>query len=263
MTRERVIAAMEENLAAHVAYVQARMAGMHVVDSPELLLVDSGLASDTFNKILRARLPRRDAPARVRAAVGHFRSRQLPFTWWAGPLSAPEELPALLAEAGLRAAETELGMAVGAAGLPKRIEPPGGLEIRRVEDLEALGHFADINAANWDPPDPAVGEFFRRAAPLVFEAASPMRLYVGYWEGEPAAAAELFLGGGAAGIHMVSTKREFRRRGIGFAMTWRCAKEGVEAGMEAVVLQASADGAPVYARLGFEALCEFTEYAPG
>lgn len=263
MTRERILAAMEENLAAHVAYVQVRTAGMHVEDSPELLLVDSGLASDTFNKILRARLARERTAQRIHEAVEHFRSRQLPFTWWCGPLSAPAELPGLLAHAGLRAAETELGMAACAADLPARIGLPAGLEIRRVIHEESLAHFAAINAANWDPPDPAVGEFFHRAAPLVLDAACPMRLYVGYHEGEPAAAAELFLGGGAAGIHMVSTRRDFRRRGIGFAMTWHCAQQGVEEGMDTVVLQASEDGAPVYARLGFDAVCEFTEYAPG
>jgi hypothetical protein len=33
--------------------------------------------------------------------------------------------------------------------------------------------------------------------------------------------------------------------------------------MKLAVLQASDEGAPVYARLGFEAVCEFTEYGPG
>lgn len=263
MTRGQVLAAMEDNLAEHVAYVQARTAGMHVEDDAGLLLVDSGLPSDTFNKILRARLAAEDAGTRIRAAAGHFREKDLPFTWWAGPLSQPDELPRLLADEGLRAAETELGMAAFRESLPARIDLPDGLEIRRVTDAEALGHFARINAANWDPPDPAVGEFFHRAAPLLLRRGCPMRLYAGYLRGEPAATAELFLGGGAAGIHMVSTLRTFRRRGIGIAMTWHCASEGLRAGQETVVLQASSDGAPVYARLGFQAVCEFTEYTPG
>lgn len=263
MTHGQILSAMDQNLAEHVAYVQARTPGMHVEDRPDLLLVDSGLPSDTFNKVLRARLSAENAGERIRAAAAHFHGRSLPFTWWIGPLSLPAELPRLLAEEGLRAAETELGMAAAAASLPPRIDLPDGLEIRRVEDRDSLGHFARINAANWDPPDEPVMEFFQRAERLLLEPGCPMRLYVGYWHGEPAAAGELFLGGGAAGIHMVSTRREFRRRGIGFAITWHCAAEGLRAGMDLVVLQASADGAPVYARLGFEAVCEFTEYAPG
>lgn len=263
MTSERILAAMEDNLAAHVAYVQARTPGMHVEDRADLLLVDSGLPSDTFNKVLRARLEPAGAGETIRAAVHHFRTRALPFTWWAGPLSQPDELPRLLAAEGLLPAETELGMAVRQQDLPARVEWPAGLEIRRVEDAASLGHFAAINAANWEPPDPAVDEFFRRGQPLLLEAGCPMRLYVGYLNGEPAASGELFLGGGAAGIHMVSTRREFRRRGIGCAMTWHCAAEGLAAGLDLAVLQASEEGAPVYARLGFQAVCRFTEYAPG
>ncbi len=89
-----------------------------------------------------------------------------------------------------------------------------------------------------------------------------MRLYVGYLDGTPAAAAELFLsrGGTVGGLHMISTRACFQRRGIGLAMTWHAAQEARSAGARHIVLQASAQGEPVYRRLGFASLGMLTEY---
>jgi hypothetical protein len=52
----RIMEAMEENLAGHVSFLQRRLDGMMVDEREGLILVDSGLKSDTFNKILGARL---------------------------------------------------------------------------------------------------------------------------------------------------------------------------------------------------------------
>jgi len=43
--------AIEENLHEHITFVQRSTAGMTVFDEEDLLVVDSGLASETFNKI--------------------------------------------------------------------------------------------------------------------------------------------------------------------------------------------------------------------
>jgi len=255
-----LLACMEENLAGHVSYLQRRLPGMFVDDRDDLLIVDSGLPTDTFNKILRTRLSMNSADRRIEQALEHFRAAQRPFAWWLGPLSAPPGIASTLEQHGLRPAESELGMAVRLDHVPASHELPHGLEIRSVSTREQLDEFCSIQAANWDPPDPAVHGFFTQAADILLDPDCAMRLYVGYLNGEAAAASELFLGGGAAGIHMVSTRREFQRRGIGLAMTWHAATEGARAGMEYAVLQASDQGAPVYTRLGFEAICEFTEY---
>jgi len=259
MSRQ-LLASMEENLAGHVAYVQRRLAGMFVDDREDLLIVDSGLPTDTFNKILRARLDAGNADTRIEEALDHFRAVQRPFAWWIGPLAQPADIEDRLQRHGLRPAETELGMSARLDQLPAALELPPGLEIRAVTTQEQLEHFCAIQAANWDPPDRIVYDFFAQAVVILLTPDCPMRLYVGYLEGEPAAGAELFLGGGAAGIHMVSTRREFQRRGIGFAMTWHAAREGARVGMRTAVLQASDQGAPVYARLGFETVCRFIEY---
>ena len=40
-----LMVAVEENLHGHVAFVQKHLDGMHVDESPELIIVDSGLTS--------------------------------------------------------------------------------------------------------------------------------------------------------------------------------------------------------------------------
>lgn len=251
---------MEDNLHAHVAYLQRQLPGMLVDDAEDLLIVDSGLPCETFNKICRARLGERDADERIAEAVDYFRSRQRPFSWWVGPCSRPPDLGARLERAGLRAAERELGMLAKPAHLPRERPAAEGLEIRRVATTAELQDFIRVTAANWEPPDEQVRVFFEAAAGVVLDPACPMRLFVGYADGVAAAASELFLSPQVAGIHMVSTGREFRRRGFGLAMTWTAAWEGCQEGAELVALQASEMGKGVYERLGFEGCGELVEY---
>ena len=255
-----LLAAMEENLHGHVAFVQRRRPEMTVDDREDLLLIDSGLPTDTFNKIARARLTEADANRRIAEAVGHFRTAQRPFSWWVGPGSRPLDLERRLQEHGLRAAESELGMAMELAQLPAQVDAPAGLTVRRVRTATELADFAAVNAANWDPPDLVVLTFYQSAPPVLLDEDCPMRLFVGYVDGYAVAASELFVGGGVAGLYSVSTRTAFRRRGIGSVLTWAAADEARRLGITTATLQASEDGQGVYARLGFRACCHFAEY---
>ena len=58
---------------------------MTVFDQADLLLVDSGISSDTFNKMARARLQESDVDRRIAEAVAYFTGVQRPFAWWVGP----------------------------------------------------------------------------------------------------------------------------------------------------------------------------------
>ncbi|MGH9578550.1 MAG: GNAT family N-acetyltransferase, partial [Terriglobales bacterium] len=154
----------------------------------------------------------------------------------------------------------DVGMALELSDLPSEIDPPAGLEIRRVRSVGELADFAAVNAANWNPPDPAVSAFYRGAAQVLLKEDCSMRLFVAYRNDLAVAASELFVGGGVAGLYNIATRALVRRQGIGTALTWAAADEARRLGLSTATLQASEDGKGVYARLGFRACCHFAEY---
>jgi ribosomal protein S18 acetylase RimI-like enzyme len=252
----------DANFFVHAAWVAMRMPGMRAEDGDDLALVDSELPCDTFNFVLRARLPPERTSARVREAIGHFRSVGRPFSWWVGPADRPANLGGILEAEGLGRSESEVAMTANLGELRDAPANPGGLKIRRARTEGELRDFARVNAANWSPPDPHVLRYFEEAAPLLLGPGSPLSFYVGYLGGEAVAAAELTEGGGVAGLYNVSTLESHRRRGFGAAMTLAPLLDARARGLGIAVLQASADGAGVYARLGFRPFGSIVEFKP-
>ena len=78
---------MEQNLDGHVSFVQSQLPGMSVQRSDDLTIVDSGLGSDTFNKVLSSRMSGAGVDQNISQALSHFRDNGRPFTWWVGPCS--------------------------------------------------------------------------------------------------------------------------------------------------------------------------------
>jgi ribosomal protein S18 acetylase RimI-like enzyme len=258
-----LLAALEANLHGHISFLQRSIPGMTVLDQEDVLRVDSCVASDTFNKVARARFTELEADRRIAEIIQHFRAAKRPFAWWVGPGSRPLDLEDRLSRHGLAPAESELGMSMELRNLPPRIDAARELEICRVSSQHHIADFAAIFAANWEPPDPVVLSFYRAATPILLEPRCPMILFVGYVDGAPVSCSELFVDpspGGVAGIYSVATKREFRRRGFGSALTWAALDEARRQGISAAVLQSSEDGMGVYTRLGFTPCCHFTEY---
>jgi ribosomal protein S18 acetylase RimI-like enzyme len=254
--------AADENLAAHAGWVQSRTPGMRALNAPDLVLVDSGLPCDTFNLVCRARLAPESADERIRAAIGHFAAARRPYSWWLTPGNAPPDLGQRLLDAGLQRADSELAMAAELTSLPATADVPDGVQIRRVRGDAELRHFAAVISSSWSPPDPDVLRFYELAAPALLKEDAPLWLYVGYVDGAPVATAELTVGGGVAGLYNIITLEEYRRRGIGTAMTIRPLLDARDAGQRTAILQATDEGARVYRRLGFAAFGEITEYKP-
>jgi ribosomal protein S18 acetylase RimI-like enzyme len=87
-----------------------------------------------------------------------------------------------------------------------------------------------------------------------------VELYVGLRNGQPAATSALVVTASIAGVYNVATVPDYRRRGIGEAMTWRCVSRGLELDCTLAVLQASEMGRPVYERMGFRTVAPYRTF---
>ncbi len=252
-----IAAAADANFVAHATWAAQNAAGMRTWLQPMLTLVDSGLACDTFNIACCARLPGSGAEQHIQTALDFFAAGTNLFSWWVGPADRPQWLGELLLDAGLARAESELAMALSLAELPALLQPIDGLEIRRVTTVDQLEVFALTVT-----PDAEAARFYRLTAEAILTSACPQWFYVGYAEGTPVATIEATLAGGVAGLYNITTRTEWRGRGIATAMTLHVLKEAHRGGAGAAVLQAAAAGIGLYQRLGFKTFGEIVEYKP-
>ena len=254
--------AADDNLAIHAGWVPQRLEGMRCADIGGLTVIDSGLNCDTFNFVLRARLDAANTRDRIHTAIDYFQSVDRPFSWWFGPGDRPRDLGARLIEHGLEQAETELAMALDLERIDTSCQAAGDLRIERVRTGAQLRHFAEINAANWTPPDDNVIRFYERAETVLLSDASPLWFYVGYLDDQPVATSELTIGGGVVGLYNISTGQAYRRRGFGTSMTLRPLWDARDAGHKTAILQAAPEGIALYERVGFESFGDITEFKP-
>jgi hypothetical protein len=150
--------AADANLVAHASYPARALPGSRVVESPSLSVIDSGIPNDTFNMVCRARMALAESPGRIAATIADFRAVGRPFSWWLGPADRPPELPAMLRDAGLVAAETEIAMSRDLSRPAPDSAGPRALGIRLVATRRQLQDFARLLGAT----EPEVRRCFRR-----------------------------------------------------------------------------------------------------
>ena len=138
--------------------------------------------------------------------------------------------------------------------------PPKELQIRHVGGSEEVTDFLRTAAVGFGAPP----NFFDVWKPGFLAAGAGLSprdaTYVGYVGGKPAATALCFTTGNVAGIYIVSTLPEFRRRGFGESMTWRAIAGGRMAGCRLSYLQASKMGRPIYERMGYRVIEEYSHW---
>ena len=165
-----------------------------------------------------------------------------------------------LASAGMVAKEfdpTTPGMAAFPIGRDAILSSASSvLQIRRVTDSAGIdAHRLVATAGFGTRPEVATG-----TACLDLLDGPGCAIYVGYVDGEPVVSGLGWRVGRTIGVYSIATVESARRRGFGAAMTARIMADGVAAGCDVAVLQASELGRPIYERLGFRTVVTYRAY---
>ena len=135
-----------------------------------------------------------------------------------------------------------------------RLPAAAELELRRVTDLAGLDDFERVMVEAYPMPEVLP---WRRGVMMGSSLIEHPRwhIFVGYVAGEAVATSAAFVTDHGVDVTLVSTRPEFRGRGIGRAIT--AAAADVDTAKPAMLL-ASDDGQPVYRAMGFVSMTRYT-----
>lgn len=215
-----------------------------VRDEGPMLLVRTEVPASFFN-VAFVRGPVDDSAAFVAEAAAFFAERDLPWRL-TGRVGVADAVGLAALDAGLRPNPTMEGMTLS----PLTAAPPvlpDGVAVEMVADEAALEMNQAVCAAGFGMPI----EIARALLPSSMLGAPSIAVFNAYVDGTPAATSILLITDEIAGIYNVATLPEFRRRGLGAAVTAAALAEGAKRGCTVGALQPSDAGRPVYAKLGF------------
>ena len=241
----------------------SHLPGVEFYEGPDMTWFATGIPFAPFNQVLLARLAADGIDARIDEALAQFAGRGLPMLWSVTPSARPQDLGSYLEAHGLTNAGTMTGMAVDLGALNEDGQPPAGLVIERVTDLQTLEQWRHAYVHGFDLAEEFGRAFFDLYAGVGFDDRAPLRHYVGLLDGKPVAAATLHLGVAAAGVWHVGTAPAARRRGIGRALSLAPLRDARALGYRIATIYSAASGMGrnIYRRLGFQEYFGVTQYS--
>jgi GNAT superfamily N-acetyltransferase len=222
----------------------------------DLALYRSGVPDAQLNGVLRLRSAGSAGSGGldVAASAAAQRLDGVPWLWWAGQDSYPDLAADLLAR-GATEVETLPVMAVQLDRL-SAVDPPPGLAIEKVQGPAALGEWVRCYAPSFGlPPDST--EAMARAEAARLDPPGILVRFAGRMDGHVVGTSALHDRHGVAGVYAVTTARDFRRQGIATALSAAALNLGRQWGLRTATLQATAQGEPVYRRMGFTTVSQY------
>jgi GNAT superfamily N-acetyltransferase len=135
---------------------------------------------------------------------------------------------------------------------------PDGLDVTPVTTVAELDEFGRTLVDAFPIPELA-GRAHAGYGPGLLHVPG-WRMWLGRVDGQPVATSAVHLHGGINDVEWISTRPEYRGRGIGAAVTW--AATLADPGQPAMLI-ASDPGQPVYERMGYLRLTRFTLWFRG
>jgi ribosomal protein S18 acetylase RimI-like enzyme len=238
----------------------------------EMVLYRSGIQDSELNGVLR--LPHGDPSGPLREAARRLAG--VPWQIWAGPDSDPGLAGDLLAAGAAELhAPPVMAIRLDQAGLvdgggPGPVpSPQPGVEIAELAvpdgegegDGDGLAGWVDCYGTSFGIPPEAL------SAQLAVERGRPdppgtLIRFAARAGGTLAGTAALHARHGVAGLYVITVRPEFRRLGIGTALTNAALAAARDRGLPLATLHATAGGEPVYRRMGFTEVGRYRHFSP-
>ena len=257
MTHAELVAFEHQNWVAYLIGVVSCHGRAQVRRAGGVVAILTGLPFDWFNQILVERDGARGAD--VLTAVADARERGHDFVVRLRD-GTDDRFVGALSQAGLMSAGQDTATP-GMVAFPIDHDAIGAqasseLEIRRVTGASGIDAHRQVVTAGFGS-DPAVAD---GTSCLKLLGRPECTVYVGYADGEAVVSGLGWRTGRTIGVYSIATVPSARRRGYGAAMTARVMADGASAGCDVAVLQASDMGRPIYERLGFRTVVNYTAY---
>ncbi len=212
-----------------------------------------------FNGALSLQALNGDAPSMIRETLAYFKAKgNQVVTWWLPPELERSAWADQLQRNGLNYTADTPGMAADLGQLNQDLPYPTGLEIQVVADADGIAEWASVFVEGYGLP--VDWESGMLGMMLALGLGDAIRCYLARLEGENVAASCVFYSAGAAGIYCVATRRDWRGRGIGAAVTLQPLLDARHKGYRLGVLQSSEMGYSVYERMGFREVCKVAHH---
>jgi GNAT superfamily N-acetyltransferase len=196
-----------------------------------------------------------NADAAIEAEKEYFLRLGVGFEWKLFSHDSPIDLKERLKRHGFSIGEDEAVMALDLSDLPKELETPPAIDIRRVEDASGFEDFIALNRRLW-PEDEGLEDWLAEIRKTVLEEPSRVGVYVAYADGKPVCSARIDLPPASpfASLWGGATLPEYRKRGIYTAVLAIRAREAIARGYRFLTIDASPMSRPIVAKLGFKLL---------
>lgn len=225
--------------------------GIELDSTPDLIrLFAPEIPNPFFNAVMSAPTATDEDIARYTAP---FRERDLSAFWWTWSCRDDVSTERLRA-ADFFLLESQPGMAADLHALDETRTAPADFHIEPVTDDDGLRRYLGVTERMYGFPEPVMDAFYGCYRHSLTPDA-PMQHFYGVLDDQPVAVVSVLLAAGVAGIYDVIVLPDYQRRGLGRAITLHPLQTARAAGYRVSVLNASAEGAPLYRVLGYREYC--------
>jgi len=252
---------VETNLRDSFRILAAHHPNGEVREYPGVSIASTGVTFQMFNAAFLSAFVanEEELERRVSLAEVHFRARFLDWACWICEDWLDERVRGrvrhVFRKHNLRLSVEMPGMVCPRLKPAARCLP--ALDFRRVGDELTRNDFCAIGSACFNVPLPWFREVF--SGKTVW---GDFAGYVGYLDGEAICTAATVVGAGVVGVYNVATLPGYQRRGYGEAVMRHALDRAREqTGLTRTILQSTAQGLPLYCRMGYEIVTRVAVYA--